>query len=54
MAGSTAARFIPPDGDGAGVQNATAEHIHVRPYRDGGLVGPGGSAPFCGTILKLS
>ena len=27
--------FIPPDGDGAGVQNATVEHVHVRPYVSG-------------------
>ena len=26
---------IPPDGDCVGVQNATAEHIHVRPYANG-------------------
>ena len=26
---------IPPDGDCVGVQNATAEHIHVRPYASG-------------------
>ncbi len=32
--------FIPADGDGAGVQNATVEHVHVRPYQDGDLQWP--------------
>ena len=27
--------FIPERGDGAGVANATVEHVHVRPYSDG-------------------
>ena len=32
---SASAQCIPPEGDCAGVMNATAEHIHVRPHADG-------------------
>ena len=32
---SASAECIPPGGDCAGVMNATAEHIHVRPHADG-------------------